>query len=176
MRPLLILASILVVTAVAFVGYRALQFSRLWPPTSTETIELTPEKRTTLERLRAETKFLPYEYPPQSYTGAATPEDQARASKAVNGLIDSVLSHPNGPLAAKTVASLIGEGMEKVAYLETEDRDRTAGYMLEVWYILGFKGATGRFAYGSAYSMPVGYGEPLPPGWSAPDKPRPISQ
>jgi hypothetical protein len=46
--------------------------------------------------------------------------------------------------------------------------------MLEIWYILGFKGATGRFAYGSAYRNPDGYGEPLPPGWLTPDKPRRI--
>ncbi len=46
--------------------------------------------------------------------------------------------------------------------------------MLEIWYILGFKGATGLFAYGSAYPKSVGYGEPLPPGWAAPDKPRRI--
>jgi hypothetical protein len=58
--------------------------------------------------------------------------------------------------------------------LETEDRDRAQGYLLEIWYIVGFKGATGRFAYGSAYQKPEGYGEPLPPGWTAPDHPRPI--
>jgi hypothetical protein len=56
----------------------------------------------------------------------------------------------------------------------TEDRDRTQGYMLEIWYILGFKGATGRFAYGGAVQKPSGLGEPLPPGWTAPDRPRPI--
>jgi hypothetical protein len=39
--------------------------------------------------------------------------------------------------------------MRDVETLATEDRDRTQGYMLEVWYILGFKGPTGRFAYGS---------------------------
>jgi hypothetical protein len=59
--------------------------------------------------------------------------------------------------------------------LETEDRDRAYGYMLEVWYILGFKGPTGHFDSGSAYSKPPGYSEPLPPGWLAPDKPRRIA-
>jgi hypothetical protein len=47
--------------------------------------------------------------------------------------------------------------------------------MIEIWYITCFKRATGRFAYGAYYKKPVGYGEPLPPGWIAPDKPRPIS-
>jgi len=64
--------------------------------------------------------------------------------------------------------------MDTVRLLETEDRDRTAGYMLEVWWLLGFKGATGRFAHGSAYPVPAGHGEPLPPGWTASDKPRRI--
>ncbi len=64
--------------------------------------------------------------------------------------------------------------MKSVNLLETEDRDRTGGYMLEIWYLLGFKGATGRFAYGSYYTKPPGYAEPLPPGWTAPDNPRPI--
>ena len=64
--------------------------------------------------------------------------------------------------------------MRDVAMLETKDRDRTQGYMLEIWYILGFKGPTGHFGYGSAYRKPDGYGEPLPPGWLAPDMPRRI--
>ena len=65
--------------------------------------------------------------------------------------------------------------MKQVFWLATEYRDRTAEYMVEIRYILGFKLATGRFAYGSAHRNPDGYGEPLPPGWSAPDKPRPIN-
>jgi len=66
--------------------------------------------------------------------------------------------------------------MKAVDLLETEDRDRTQDYLLEIWYILGFKGATGRFAYGSAFVPPKGYGEPLPPGWTSPDHPRPIGR
>lgn len=63
-----------------------------------------------------------------------------------------------------------------MSQLATEDRDRTGDYLLEVWYILGFKGATGRFATGVAYSRLSGYSEPLPPGWTAPDQPRPIGR
>ena len=127
-----------------------------------------------LQRLRAEIKFLPNDYPPLGYTGAATPENQARATAAVNGVIDAVLAQSDGLIHAKAVSDLIGGAMKAVNSLETEDRDRAGGYMVEVWYLLGFKGATGRFAYGSAYPKPQGYGEPLPPGWAAPDKPRPI--
>jgi len=66
--------------------------------------------------------------------------------------------------------------MAAVDPLETEDRDRTGGYMVEIWYLLGFQGCDGSgLAYGSAHPKPHGYGEPLPPGWTAPDKPRPIT-
>lgn len=146
----------------------------MFPTPSTEVVQLTPEKRALLQRLRAETKFQPQSFPPFGYTGAETPEDRVQGTAAVNGVIDAVLAQPDGPVHAPAVSSLIGKGLEEVDLLATEDRDRTQGYMLEIWYILGFKGATGHFAYGAAFRKPEGYGEPLPPGWSAPDKPRPI--
>ena len=173
MRLLPIGAAVLVIATAAVVGQRASQFSSLWPKASAEVVQLTPETRVRLQRLRAEAKFQPNDYPPLGYTGPETPEDGARATTAVNGVIDGVLAQAGPPIAAKSVSSLIGKGMRQVSDLATEDRDRTQGYMLEVWYILGFKGPTGRFAYGAAYPKPSGYGEPLPPGWSAPDKPRP---
>lgn len=92
----------------------------------------------------------------------------------MNGVIDAVLKQPDGPIHAKFVSDLIGKGMQEVDTLATEDRDRTQDYMVEIWYFLGFKGATGRFAYGAAFPKPDGYGELLPPGWMAPDKPRAI--
>ena len=127
-----------------------------------------------LLRLRAETKFLPNNYPPLGYTGIVDAADREAATSAVNDVIDSVLAQPDGVVRAKSVADAIGRNMKRVGMLETEDRERTGDYMIEVWYIAGFKGATGRFAYGSAFPRPPGYGEPLPPGWTAPDKPRPI--
>jgi hypothetical protein len=170
MRLALVAISVLVIAATAFVGVRPWQFSRLWPRASTESVQLTQEKRVLLQHLRSETKFTPT----AEYAGAATPSDRDRATASVNAVIDAVLAQPIGPIHARVVSSLIGGGMKAVGTLETEDRDRTQGYMLEVWYILGFKGATGQFAYGSAYPKPQGYGEPLPPGWTAPDRPRPI--
>lgn len=174
MRFLLLATSILAIAFIAFLGFRLWQYSSRQPPVSAEIVQLTPEKRLLLRRLRAENKFQPNNYPPLGYTGAATPEDQVRASGAVNGVIDGVLAHPDGPVQAKAVSRLIKSGMKAVRLLETEDRDRTAGYMVEIWYLLGFRGATGRFWYGAAFPVPHGYGEPLPPGWTAPDKPRPI--
>jgi hypothetical protein len=66
--------------------------------------------------------------------------------------------------------------MQDIGDLETEDRERAQGYMLEIWYIIGFKRPTGLFTYGSGIRIPPGYAEPLPPGWVSPDKPRTIGR
>ena len=174
MRLLPIAACVSGVLALAFLGLRIMQNSPLFPPPSAEIVQLTPEKRAHLKRLRAEIKFQANDYPPLGYTGAATLEDQAQATTAVNTLIDAVLARSDGPLSAVAISALIGKAIRDVDMLETEDRDRTYGYVLEIWYILGFKGPTGHFAAGSAYPKPDGYSEPLPPGWLAPDKPRRI--
>jgi hypothetical protein len=170
-RVFLILA-----VAIAVIGIGA---GRWWwnsqsPATSSEVVQLTPEKRHVLEALRAEHKFQPNDYPPLGYTGMATPEDERTATDAVNSVIDKILATPNGPRSASEMSDQIGEATKKVDYLETEDRERTAGYLIEIWYILGFKGSTGRFAYGAGFPLPPGYGEPLPPGWKSPTEPRVI--
>jgi hypothetical protein len=165
----LLAAALVVTAAVAFVRYR-----QAFPAPSSEVVQLTPEKRAAIGRLRAEVKFGPHNFPPLGYTGAATPEDRALATAAVDEMLDGVLAKPNGPLEAKAVIPLVGIAMRKVGRLETEDRDRTADYIVEAWYLLGFKGATGRFAHGAAYPRPPGYLEPLPPGWKSPTEPRPI--
>jgi len=149
-------------------------YSSLFSKPSQETVQLNAEKRQALIRLREEMKFEPYDYPPLGYTGIATSEEGIAARAAVNDVIEAILSREDGPVAATTVSELIGQGMRRVDQLETEDRDRTAGYMIEIWYLLGFKGTTGQFAYGSAFQPPEGYGEPLPPGWKSPTDPRPI--
>jgi hypothetical protein len=174
MRLLVVAISVLGLAAFAFLGVRFWQYSRLWPKPSAEVVQLTPEKSLLLQRLRAETKFQPNDYPPLGYTGAEAREDEARATAAVNQVIDAILAQASESLRAEVLIALIEKAMREVATLATEDRDRTQGYLLEIWYILGFKGPTGLFAYGSAYPKPDGFGEPLPPGWIAPDKPRPI--
>lgn len=176
MRYLLILLGILALGALAFVGVIYWKYTRLFPEVSIEVVQLTPEKRSLLERLRKETKFEAHRLSPRGYTGAETPEEGARATAAVNGMIDAVLAQPDGPVAARTVSRLIGKAMRQVSWLATEDRDRTIEYLLEVWYILGFRLATGQFAHGAAYPIPAGYSEPLPPGWTAPDQPRPFGK
>jgi hypothetical protein len=172
MKRLFIALAVGLLAIAAFGWWR---YSSLFPKVSQESVLLTPEKRSALERLRQEDKFEPHELPPAGYTGIASPEDGVLASSAVNNVIDSVLSEPAGPISSITVSDLIGREMKRVNLLDTEDRDRTGDYMIEIWYLLGFRGATGRFASGAAFQPPEGYGEPLPPGWKSPTEPRPMS-
>lgn len=171
MRPFLALLSI-VLLALLVVGWW--RYASLFPKPSQEVVQLDAEKRRTLVNLRDEKKFEPHDYPPLGYTGIATPEEGIVARAAVNNVIGSILSRDNGPISAATVSDLIGKGMRRVDQLETEDRNRTADYMIEIWYLLGFRGPTGQFAYGAAFRIPEGYAEPLPPGWKSPTEPRPI--
>ena len=144
------------------------------PPPSREVVQLNTEKRVILQQLRNEQKFLPHDFPPLGYTGIATPEEGLVAKAAVNDVINDILAREDGPLPASVVIEHIAVAMERVDLLETEDRDRTYGYLVEIWYLLGFKGATGLFDYGAAFTRPEGYGEPLPPGWLSPSQPRVI--
>lgn len=173
MRTLLILLAAGLLTA-GTVGWW--KFTGLFPKLTQESVLLNAANRNALERLREEEKFEPHDYLPLGYTGVATREDGATARLAVNETIDAILSREDGPISAKTVTGLIGRAMKRVNLLDTEDRDRTGDYMIEIWYLLGFKGATGRFAYGAAFPRPTGYGEPLPPGWKSPSEPRPIGE
>lgn len=173
MRTFVILL-VIAVFALVLAGWR--EYSSQFPEPSRETVQLDTEKRHALIRLRDEEKFGPHDYPPLGYAGIATPEEGVVARAAVDDVIGSVLSRADGSLPAKFVANLIRGAMKRVRRLETEDRDRTAGYLVEVWYLLGFKGATGCFAYGPEFPLPAGYGEPLPPGWKSPTEPRQTGQ
>lgn len=176
MRPAFIVLTIVLFALVAGGAVAWQKYSRLFPKASNEVVQLDARKREILSQLRAEKKFGPDDYPPLGYTGVATPEEGVVARSAVNDVLDSILSRENGPIPAKMVSDLIRRGMKRVNLLETEDRDRTSDYMIEIWYILGFRGATGQFAYGSAFPKPTGYGEPLPRGWKSPTEPRPINK
>ncbi|WP_443025929.1 DUF4844 domain-containing protein [Sphingomonas sp. RB1R13] len=176
MRRTLLVLSIVMLVLLGMVASASWKYSQAFPKPSNEMVQLNSEKRVILSRLRSEEKFEPHDYPPLGYAGVATPEEGVVARAAVNGVLDTILFRENGPLPASDVLTLIRRAMKRVNLLETEDRDRTSGYMIEVWYILGFKGATGQFAYGSMFSAPAGYGEPLPPGWKSPREPRPIGR
>lgn len=165
------IAVIVIIALIAgVVGLGAFRMTDSNQTTSDEVVYLTAEKRDLLKRLRSEKKFAADDM----YTGMATPEDEVIANAAVHALIDGVLVMPNDKVSAKATSGLIGKGIKSLAWLETADRDRAYDYFREVWYIIGFKGAIGHFDYGSYYTLPEGYGEPLPPGWTAPDQPRRI--
>jgi hypothetical protein len=174
MKLLLLFVGALATGILAAGGFVYWKYIQLFPEPSNEVVQLTPEKRAILQRLRAENKFQPHHFPPLGYTGAETPENGMKATDAVNGVIDAVLARPDGPVQARELSRLIGKGMGRLSLLATEDRDRAGGYLIEVWYILGFKGATGQFVSGASYPRADGYSESLPPGWTAPDQPRPI--
>ncbi|MGJ4931640.1 DUF4844 domain-containing protein [Bradyrhizobium sp. HKCCYLS2038] len=174
MRILIVAACILGTALLAIVGFGLFQYDRLFPSPSTEVVQLTPQARDHLQRLRAERKFQPHDYPPLGYTGAETPAHEATATAAVNAVIDAVLAMAAGPIPARKIEGFLKEALDKVDMLATEDRERTQDYLIEIWYIIGFKGATGLFAHGAAFPKPDGRGEPLPLGWTAADKPRPI--
>jgi hypothetical protein len=145
-----------------------------YPAVSKETVTLGDTSRARLILLRQEAKFEPNAFPPLGYTGPDTPKDGPVLRAAVNDFIDDILAQPDGPLTAREVSRMMKRPADRVNGLATEDRERTYGYLTEVWYILGFHGATGHFAKTGPAARPKGYEEPLPPGWSAPDQPRPI--
>lgn len=141
-----------------------------------ETVVLDASKRAELVALRREHKFEPNNFPPLGYTGPATPQDDRKLSSAVDALVDGVLKEPDGMLHARLVAAQMRAAYGGLSDLETEDRDRAQGYLIEVWYILGFHSSTGLFHYGAGFPIPAGYGEPLPPGWTTPDQPRHVGR
>ena len=63
MRPFLIALSVLVLGVLGYAGFLYWHYTQLFPAASTEVVELTPDKRAVLERLRAETKFEREDYP-----------------------------------------------------------------------------------------------------------------
>ncbi|WGM46268.1 hypothetical protein KOAAANKH_01136 [Brevundimonas sp. NIBR10] len=158
----------LVLVAGGALAVRLLQERKPEPAPDDETARLTPEIRTRLTALRAEARD--WTLGPD----AASPKVVRRVETALNTLIDDILSEPDGPLEAADVAGRLGLGL---AALKTAPAPMTAlawGRMIEVWYVLGFRSPTGYFNHDPA-DLPEGWGEPLPPGWTAPDRPRPVA-
>lgn len=139
-----------------------------------ETISVSEEAWARLAALRREPKFIPHDYPPLGYTGADTPEDLQPLTQIVNEAIDQVLVLKSNRLSASLARPPLRRAAARIDLFATEDRDRVWGYLVEVWYILGFHTPLFVSMYGAAFEVPEGYSEPLPPGWSTPDQPRPI--
>ena len=127
-----------------------------------------------LADLRREQKFVPHDYPPLGYTGPDTPEDLAPLTEIVNVAIDGVLALKAETLSASAVRFILSRADEQVRMFATEDRDRVWGYLVEVWYIMGFHVPLFGGTYGEHFQIPDGYSDPLPPGWMTPDRPRPL--
>ena len=169
----LIAAIVLILFAVGGALTRAMGPAKSGAEPYEEVSVLTPERRDRLAALRRERKFKPDDRLDPPYPGPPGPKAEARLSAAIDSLIDDILGEADGPLEASDVAGRLGLAIAAVNRLKAPDVERAHGYMIEVWYILGFRSATGYFARADgATPLPEGYGEPLPPGWAGPDAPR----
>jgi len=115
-------------------------FTAAWSPAAHAQVKpvLTSEVRAELVALRAEIKFKPDAA--SGYQGADTPEDLAPLNASVNGLIDQVLAHTDGPISETDTFMLIGLALPGVSPFATEDRERAYAYFNQIWTILGLKG------------------------------------
>lgn len=143
---------------------------RFWKPKPEplyeETALLGEAVRERLQALREEDKF----WADGTYAGPKGPKNRATLSGWVDGILDDILAEPDGPLEASDVAGRLGIAIGAASKRPAADQDRLHGYLIEIWYILGYRSATGYFPPSDA--APEGWSEPLPPGWEAPDRPR----
>lgn len=160
------------IVLVAFAAGGALW--RLWKPRPAplyeETILLGPEIREQLKALRDEAKFHADAAIVPPYPGRKGPKNRASLSAFVDGVIDDILNEPDGPLEASDVAGRLGIAIGQASKRPRADQERLHGYMIEIWYILGYRSATGYFP--APETAPDGWSEPLPPGWTDPETPR----
>lgn len=160
------------IVLVAFAAGGALW--RLWKPRPQalyeETAVLGGEVRVKLQALRDEAKFHADVAIVPPYAGPKGPKNRASLSAFVDGVIDDILNEPDGPLEASDVAGRLGLAIGAASKRPHADQDRLHGYLIEIWYILGYRSATGYFPPSEA--APEGWSEPLPPGWTDPDQPR----
>ena len=142
---------------------------RFWKPKPEplyeETAMLDEGVRARLQALRDEDKF----WADDTYAGPKGPKNRATLSGWVNGVLDDILNEPDGPLEASDVAGRVGLAIGAASKRPAADQTRLHGYLIEIWYILGYRSATGYFP---ARGAPEGWSEPLPPGWASPERPR----
>ena len=99
---------------------------------------VTPEARVQLNALKAKAKFRPDFL--AGYAGVDLPEDLPPLTASVDGLIDDVLAHPDGPVSEGDILPLIATAVHKVDGFATADRERAYLYFEQVWTILGLRG------------------------------------
>ena len=137
-------------------------------PLYEETAMLSPETRARLTALRVEAKFAPE----GDYPGPKGPKTRARLSTVIDGLLDDILVEPDGPIEASELAGRLGLAVAEVARANAADARRAHGYMLEIWWMFGFRSASGYFTAEDGAGAVEGWADPLPPGWTGPDHPR----
>ena len=143
---------------------------RFWKPKAEPLYEeramLDAEVRARLQALRDEDKF----WADDTYPGPKGPKNRATLSGWVNGVLDDILAEPDGPLEASDVAGRLGLAIGAASKRPHADQERLHGYLIEIWYILGYRSATGYFP--APETAPEGWSEALPPGWASPEQPR----
>lgn len=128
--------------------------------------------RARLQAIRDEDKFQPDPTLDPPYPGPRGPKTRARLVAVIDALIADILAEPDGPIEASDLAGRIGLAVAAVAKKAEADARRTHGYLLEVWWIFGFRSAAGYFAPEDGAGAVEGFAEPLPPGWLSPEEPR----
>ena len=134
-------------------------------PEYEETAIMSPDIRARLRALRAEAKFAPED----DYPGPKGPKTRARLSAVIDELLDDILAGADGPVEASDLAGRLGLAVAAVSKRTGADARRAHGYMLEVWWIFGFRSAAGYFRPEDGAGAVDGWAEPLPPGWTGPD-------
>lgn len=147
---------------------------RFWKPKPEplyeERVMLDAGLRARLRALRDEDKFHADAAITPPYAGPKGPKNRATLSGWVNGVIDDILAEDDGLLEASDVAGRIGLAIGAASKRPHADQTRLHGYLIEIWYILGYRSATGYFP--EAVDAPEGWAEALPPGWASPEQPR----
>lgn len=156
----------MVVLGLVAVGGMAWRLVKPKPvPLYEETARLSPDIRGRLQALRVEAKFAPE----GDYPGPKGPKTRARLSAVIDDLLDDILSEPDGPIEASDLAGRLGLAVAAVSKRTEADARRAHGYMLEIWWIFGFRSAAGYFTPEDGAGVVDGWAEPLPPGWTSPD-------
>lgn len=134
-------------------------------PLYEETAQLSPDVRVQLSALRAEAKFAA----DADYPGPKGPKTRAKLSAVIDELLDDILAEPDGPVEASDLAGRLGLAVAALSKRTEIDARRAHGYMLEVWWIFGFRSAAGYFTVEDGAGAVEGWAEPLPPGWNGPE-------
>ena len=156
----------MVVLGLVAIGGAAWRLVKRGPePLYEESALLSPEIRARLRALREEAKFAAED----DYPGPGGPKTRAKLSAVIDDLLDDILAEPDGPVEASDLAGRLGLAVAAVSTRTEADARRAHGYMLEIWWIFGFRSAAGYFTPEDGAGVVDGWAEPMPPGWTGPE-------